>query len=304
MNILLTGAAGQLGTELIPLLSSRGRLFKTDRSAAKRADDKWLSLDVSDGRGVDNVLQQAQPSLIVNAAAYTAVDQAEKDVDASYVVNAEFPGRLAHWARQNDAVLVHYSTDYVFNGEASRPYRETDQPDPQSVYGKSKLAGEQVIIENNCRHAIIRTAWIYSSHGKNFVLSMLNLARKGVQLGVVDDQKGCPTWAGSLARASDQLIQQLKRDSNNGIYHYCDDRTLTWYEFAAAIFEYAMEAGLLCQLPELRPVTSAEYLQPASRPQWSVLDTKKISDTFNIEAASFSQSLRTVIDEIKVREAK
>ena len=302
MNILLTGAAGQLGTELIPLLTARGSLIVTDRNPPLQKVQNWRALELSDGAGVEKLLNETQPDLIVNAAAYTAVDQAEDEVDISFDVNAEFPGRLARWAKKNDSILMHYSTDYVFNGRASAPYLESDETDPQNVYGKSKLAGEQAIGQHGCRHTILRTSWVYSSHGKNFVLSMLNLARKGVSLEVVTDQKGCPTWAGSLARASDAVIQHWLTGKESGVFHYCDDRALTWFEFANEIFKRAVKAGLLKRKPDMQPVTSAEFPQPATRPQWSVLDTSKINDVLNIQAASFTQSLQTVIDEVKTRD--
>ena len=301
MNILLTGAAGQLGTELIPLLTARGNLVVTDRNPPIQKVQHWKALDLSNGAGVEKMLNETQPGLIVNTAAYTAVDQAEDDVDTSFDVNAEFPGRLAHWAKKNDAILIHYSTDYVFNGRASVPYLETDATDPQSVYGQSKLAGEQAISRQACRHTILRTSWVYSSHGKNFVLSMLNLALKGKALSVVNDQKGCPTWAGSLARASDAVIEHWKNANDSGVFHYCDDRALTWFEFANEIFDRALRAGLIKMKPDMQAVTSSEFPQPAARPHWSVLDTAKIHDVYNIKAASFVDSLQTVVDEVKTR---
>jgi dTDP-4-dehydrorhamnose reductase len=305
MNILLTGAAGQLGSELFPMLSARGRVTATDRSKPSRVVGNWMELDVSDGGKLEHLLNDLQPELIVNTAAYTAVDQAEDDAKTALVVNAEFPERLAHWANHNAARLVHYSTDYIFNGKATRPYLETDEPDPKNVYGKSKLAGEQAIAASGCQYATLRTSWVYSSHGKNFVLSMLNLARRGLSLKVVDDQRGCPTWARNLALASDKIIEQWQTstvDHQYGLFHYCDDRTVSWYDFADAVFSYAVKAGLLDTKPELSPVPSSEFPQPALRPAWSVLDTSKIETAFNIQAASFNQSLRTVIDEVSTRE--
>jgi dTDP-4-dehydrorhamnose reductase len=301
MNILLTGASGQLGTELFPLLSAKGQLTTTDRSPPLGKQQNWLKMDVANGSEVEQLLNRLQPSLIVNSAAYTAVDQAEDEPTVSFDVNAEFPGRLACWAKQNDALLVHYSTDYVFNGTASSPYLESQVPDPQNIYGKSKLAGEEAIKSSGCRYTTLRTSWVYSSHGKNFVLSMLNLARKGISLKVVDDQIGCPTWAGSLARATDVVIDHWQNTGNkklNGVFHYCDDRRLSWYEFANAVFQIAFKAGLLDCLPELSPIPSSDYPQPAKRPAWSVLDTTKITEVFNIQPASFEQSLKTVIDAV------
>ncbi len=304
MKILLTGASGQLGTELIPLLSGKGRLYTTDRSLPRHDAPHWLSLDVTDRVAVDRVLDDVQPDLIVNAAAYTAVDQAETEPEISFAVNSEFPGQLAHWAKKYDALLIHYSTDYVFDGKGSIPYRETQPAAPQNVYGESKLGGEHAITSSGCRHSILRTSWVYSSHGKNFVLSMLNLALKGVALKVVDDQRGCPTWAGSLARASDLLIDQWQTASRkdfNGVFHYCDDRSLSWYEFAAEIFKQAVSKGLLDLMPALAAIPGSEFPQAATRPNWSVLNTDRIQRVFNIQPASFDRSLRVVIDEVKAK---
>lgn len=304
MNILLTGAAGQLGTELLPLLSARGHVTATDRSPPATAVGAWSKLDVSDGGKLELLLSRVRPELIVNAAAYTAVDQAETDVKTAFNVNAEFPGRLSHWAKQNDARLIHYSTDYVFDGTATHPYQEADVPDPQNVYGLSKLEGERAIESSGCTHATLRTSWVYSSHGNNFVLSMLNLARRGIALKVVDDQQGCPTWARNLARASDKVIGRWQSpgiDHCSGLFHYCDDRTLSWYDFAHAVFSYAVEAGLLSSEPDLAPVPSSGYPQPAPRPKWSVLDTNRIATTFDIHPVSFNQSLKAVIDEVSAR---
>jgi dTDP-4-dehydrorhamnose reductase len=304
MNILLTGAAGQLGSELLPMLSARGRVTATDRSTPASITASWTELDISNGARLEVLLNNLRPALIVNTAAYTAVDQAEENPETAFAVNAELPGRLARWAKLNDARLIHYSTDYVFNGEADRPYLETDKPDPQSVYGDSKLAGESAIEVTGCQHVILRTSWVYSSHGKNFVLSMLDLARRGLSLKVVDDQLGCPTWARNLAQASNAVIERWQTpgvDCPSGVYHYCDDRSLNWYEFASDIFSLAVSAGLLESHPELTPVPGSEFPQPAKRPKWSVLNTSRINQVFNIHPASFNQSLQTVIDEVSTR---
>lgn len=307
LNILLTGAAGQLGSELIPLLSDRGNLTATDRNKPVSVVKNWLELDISNDSRLEKLLDSIQPGLIVNAAAYTAVDLAETDVETAFKVNAELPLLLASWAKRNDARLIHYSTDYVFDGTATRPYLETDPPNPKNVYGDSKLAGERALDESGCKHAILRTSWVYSSHGKNFVLSMLDLAQKGLSLKVVDDQQACPTSAGSLALATDAVIahwQETGSDNGRGIFHYCDDRNLSWYDFARMIFSHSVSAGLLERIPDLTPVPSSEFPQVAERPKWSVLDTGRISSVFNIRPASFEESLRAVIDQIKTRAKK
>jgi len=307
MNILLTGAAGQLGSELIPLLSAYGKVIATDRSEPLIPVDDFTELDISQAGELKALLDRLQPGLIVNAAAYTAVDQAESDTETAFQVNANLPGELAAWAKQNDAGLIHYSTDYIFDGSSAEPYREDDTPDPQNIYGESKLAGEQAIADSGCKHVILRTSWVYSSHGKNFVLSMLALARKGLSLKVVDDQRGCPTWARNLALASCGVIESWQQDTDvasTGVFHYCDDQTLSWYDFSNAIFQQAVSVGLLEKEPELTPVPGTEFPTPARRPEWSVLDTQKIEDVFNIRAASFDHALKDVINEILTREKK
>lgn len=304
MNILLTGAAGQLGSELCPLLSAKGDLVATDRSTPASATSNWVELDISNGGQLEQLLSRLQPELIVNAAAFTAVDLAEKESETAFSVNALLPDRLAHWAKNNDARLIHYSTDYVFDGEAVNPYSEFALPDPQNVYGESKLEGERVIKASGCEHAILRTSWVYSSHGKNFVLSMLELARRGISLNVVDDQRGCPTWARNLALASCSVIENWQTsgvEDRTGVFHYCDDSTVSWYEFADLIFSLAVKSGLLDSQPDLSPIPSSEFPQPAHRPKYSVLDTNRIKRVFNINPVSFEQSLQTVIDEIKAR---
>lgn len=307
MKILLTGAAGQLGSELIPLLSGWGSLTATDRSRPDPVGKNWLTLDLGNAEQLEHALDRLRPGLIVNAAAYTAVDQAETDAETAFNVNAEMPSMLASWAKKNDARLIHYSTDYVFDGTVNRPYLETDPTNPRSIYGKSKLAGERALDESGCQHIVLRTSWVYSSHGKNFVLSMLELAKKGVPLKVVDDQNGCPTSARNLALATDAVIahwHEKESEQNSGVYHYCDDRSLSWYEFARSIFIHSVDAGLLECMPDLAPVTSSEFPQAAERPKWSVLDCGKISKSFNICPASFDEALRAVIDEIKTRAHK
>jgi len=304
LNILLTGAAGQLGSELLPLLSANGRVIPTDRSESPPAVENWLKLDIGNGSELENLLNSFQPELIVNTAAYTAVDLAETERDIAFTVNAEFPSRLAAWARKNDSRLIHYSTDYVFDGEAGRPYLETDLANPMSVYGDSKRAGELALQASACTHATLRTSWVYSSHGKNFVLSMLDLARKGVSLKVVDDQRGCPTSAKSLAHATIDVIRSWQNTGSarqTGVFHYCDGRSLSWYEFAQVIFDLALSKGVLAERPSMVPVPSSEFPQPAHRPKWSVLDTSKISEVFDIRPASFENALNTVIEEIITR---
>jgi len=306
MNILLTGAAGQLGSELLPLLSAHGRVVATDCVMPDTAGKDWVGLDISDAGKLEGLLNRLQPELIVNTAAYTSVDRAEVDPETSFAVNATLPGRLGSWAKRSGARLLHYSTDYVFDGKSAVPYLESDTPDPQNVYGDSKLAGETAIAASGCKHVILRTSWVYSSHGKNFVLSMLELARRGLALKIVNDQRGCPTWARNLAMVSNTVIQKWQLENvesariknGGGVFHYCDDQAVSWYDFACKIFNLAIDAGLLHKEPELTPVPSLQFPQPAERPKWSVLNTRKIAEVFAIYPASFEQSLQAVVSEI------
>jgi len=304
LNILLTGAAGQLGSELHPMLSARGQLTATDRHKPANATGDWLELDIGDFGRLEDLLERLRPALIVNTAAYTAVDRAEADRQTAFDINAELPARLAAWAASNEARLLHYSTDYVFDGNIARPYLESDRPNPLNVYGESKLAGESAVAAAGCRHVTLRTSWVYSSHGRNFVLSMLDLARRGLSLNVVNDQRGCPTWARNLAHASISVIETWQagaQGNTNGVYHYRDDTSLSWYGFAGAVFRRAVDAGLLKAAPSLTPVPSSEFPQPARRPGWSVLDTGKIDKVFGVRPAPFERALQTVIDEITIR---
>ena len=306
MNIFLTGAAGQLGNELLPLLSAIGNVVATDlRTPPGASKQDWVGMDISNAGKLETLLNRLRPELIVNTAAYTAVDQAESNPETCFAINATLPQRLAAWTRRNDAHLIHYSTDYVFDGKSRVAYLETDRPDPQNVYGDSKLAGETAVAASACKHAILRSSWVYSSHGKNFVLSMLDLARKGLALKIVNDQRGCPTWARNLALASEAVIRKWQDSdaaSLHGVFHYCDDQDLSWYDFAQQIFSLAIDAGLLESKPELTPVPSSEFPQPAERPKWSVLDAQKIGKLFAIHPVSFEQSLHTVIAEIKTKD--
>lgn len=275
MKILLTGASGQLGTEMIPRLEQLGTVVPVDLDCKTCISRECRPLDITDGGALETLLNRLDPDLIVNAGAFTAVDRAEEAGPVAFAVNAEAPGRIARWASRNGAFVLHYSTDYVFNGTADRPYRETDQPDPLNTYGESKLAGERAIQSSGCHHLVIRTSWVYSGHGSNFVLSMLELGRRGLELNVVNDQVGCPTWARNLASISIQLLN-LNRTGEKGpagLLHYCDQDRVSWHEFAGMVFRIAVRQGLLKEMPRLNSIDSARYPQVARRPAFSVLDT-------------------------------
>jgi dTDP-4-dehydrorhamnose reductase len=302
VKILLTGAAGQLGQELYPLLDRLGTVTAVDLRAAPGAAHSTVEMDLSDLNKAEILLNRTGPAIIVNAAAYTAVDQAENEPRDAFRVNAELPARLAAWAARNNALLFHYSTDYVFDGAAEHPYREDDRPSPINVYGESKLEGEVAVASSWCQHVILRTSWVYSSHGSNFVLSMLRLARERPELNIVSDQVGCPTWARNLARVSEKVLRAILSNETerdyNGLFHYCDAGVVSWYDFAARIFRLARDSGLLEDIPAMNAVASSSYPQVAERPRYSVLDTSAIRELFGVEPAGLNQSLQTCLEEI------
>ncbi len=303
MNILLTGAAGQLGQELLPLLVQLGKVTVVDRNVISTLSPDCLKLDLSDLNQVEILLNRLHPDLVVNAAAYTAVDQAENDSETAFRMNADLPGCMARWAERNGRFLFHFSTDYVFDGQASQPYTEAHETGPINIYGESKLAGEWAITASKCRFIVLRTSWVYSTHGSNFVLSMLRLARERPELSVVSDQTGCPTWARNLAGVSRKVIGQLLKyktnAKNDGLYHYCDGTITTWYEFARSIFSVASGLGLLDEIPRMLPLQSSQYPQIAVRPGFSVLDTSAIRETFGVEAVGLNESLTACLQEIE-----
>jgi len=303
MKILLTGASGQLGKELQPLLAKLGKVTTVDRIIESAVSPERLKLDLSDLNQVEILLNRMCPDLVVNAAAYTAVDSAENDSKPAFRMNADLPGCIARWAGRNGSLLLHYSTDYVFDGQSGQAYIETDETFPLNAYGDSKRAGEWAIAAGNCRHIILRTSWVYSAHGNNFVLSMLRLARELPELSIVSDQTGCPTWARNLARVSHEVIGQLLKQKNNtehdGLYHYCDSTVTTWYDFAHLIFSTALGLGLLDKMPGILPVNSSQYPQIAERPMFSVLDSSAIQSTFGVEADKLKESLTACLQEIE-----
>lgn len=299
MNILLTGASGQLGQELQTSLAGLGRVVSVDRFPA---GDGSVEMDLSDLHQLEDLLDRQSPNVVINAAAYTAVDKAESEHRTAFQINAELPAALGRWCKRNDRFLLHYSTDYVFSGDSDRPYVEGDLVGPLGVYGASKLAGEWAIGASHCRHVILRTSWVYSTHGSNFVLNMLRLARQRSELSIVSDQTGCPTWARNLARTS-AIVLQLAIEAGTdtarqGIFHYCDSSVSTWYDFARLIFELAVELNLLHEIPRLKSVRSTEFPQVARRPAYSVLNTGSIRKVFGVSPPALESSLRACLTEL------
>ncbi|WP_425236045.1 dTDP-4-dehydrorhamnose reductase [Ulvibacterium sp.] len=276
-TIWVIGANGQLGSEIRELAASQtGKTFVfTDVN----------ELDITDHAAVARFVVENKIDALINCAAYTAVDKAETEVEKADAINHWAVANLAKIAKAEDLTFVHISTDYVFEGTASKPYTETDTPNPQSVYGRTKLDGENAILKiNPARTLIIRTSWVYSSYGANFVKTMLRLGREREELNVVHDQVGRPTYAGDLAEAVLQLLPLLK-NKDVGIYHYANTGQCSWYEFANTIFKMA-------QLPVMtNPIPTTDYPTPAQRPMYSVLHTEKIKKDFGLEIPGWEEAL-------------
>jgi dTDP-4-dehydrorhamnose reductase len=278
-KILVTGANGQLGKELQDLCSS----YKAFEFSFLAKDD----LPIDNFELVRNIFKGIQPRFCINCAAYTAVDKAESEKDLAFLINGEAVGVLAAVCKEHEAKLVHISTDYVFDGKADTPYKEDHKPNPQSVYGKSKLEGEKQVMQFNPDAIIIRTSWVYSSYGKNFVKTMLRLMDEKTELGVVDDQVGSPTYAADLAEAILEILtQRSPLTTHPGIYHYSNSGIISWFEFAEAIRELSNKK---CRV---YPIPSSQYPTAASRPAYSVLDNSKIRSTFGVEQKQWKNSLQ------------
>lgn len=298
MKILLTGAAGQLGRELTPLLAERGTLVTTDRAVLEGHDHR--AVDLGDRSALLALLKSVRPDIIVNTAADTAVDAAESHRVRAWRLNRDVPAWIAAWAADTGARVVHYSTDYVFDGRATEPYPEETEPAPVSVYGASKAAGEEALAESGADHLLLRTAWVYAAHGQNFMRRMIELGRERDRLSVVNDQVGCPTWARNLAQATVQVLDRLPSgDDAPRILHYSDADAVTWFDFARRIFERAEARGLLDRAPELTAIGSDEYPTAAVRPRYSVLDTRRIQSAFGVRPASLDASLDACLEELQ-----
>jgi dTDP-4-dehydrorhamnose reductase len=290
MKLLLLGGNGQVGRELRRSLAPFGELVVAMRDGADA--DMVADLDAPDSLAA--LIASVAPDVVANAAAYTAVDQAETDAAAAFRVNAEAVGEIARACAASGALLVHYSTDYVFDGSAMRPYREDDATVPLGVYGASKLAGEEAIRASGARHAILRTAWVYASHGRNFLLTMLRLAAERDELRVVADQIGAPTPAGWIADATAALI--MRGVERSGVWHLTTDGETSWHGFAAAIVDQAHERGLIGRKPNVVAIPTSGYPTPARRPAYSVLDTSRLQRDFRIVPPDWREGLRRTLD--------
>jgi dTDP-4-dehydrorhamnose reductase len=279
MRILVTGKHGQVGKAISRQTSSSDDVVSVGR-------DKC---DLSNDAEIRDLVRQVKPAVIVNAAAYTAVDRAETERDLCYAINATAPRILAEEAERLGARLIHYSTDYVFNGQKPTPYEESDPIDPMSVYGASKAAGEAAIAATGARHQVLRTSWVYAGEGKNFLLTMLRLGAERPELKVVNDQIGAPTSATSIAAATIKILKQ--EDAGSGVYHMTAGGATSWYGFAKAIFD----SGILTSAPRLHPIPSSEYPTPARRPANSVLANDKFAHTFGFRLSPWQEQLHEVL---------
>ena len=285
MNFLVTGCNGQLGTEL-------------QKTATNDVEHRWLftdvdTLDICDKEAVEHCFSAHNIDVCINCAAYTAVDKAEDEPKLAERINAYAPQVLADTCLKSNAVLIHISTDYVFGGDANEPYKVDDPINPQSVYGRTKAEGERLIRESGCNYFIIRTAWLYSATGKNFVKTMLTLAETRPEINVVNDQKGCPTWAHDLASAIVSLIQLNGKKAVHETFHFTNEGQITWYEFATAIMEIG---GKTCKV---NPITTDQYPTKAKRPAYSVLDLSKIKQFTGMKIPFWRDSLVKCIDELQ-----
>jgi dTDP-4-dehydrorhamnose reductase len=283
MKVLLTGAGGQLGWEVRRAKPAGVELVALASGA----------LDITDPQAVARVVATERPGVIINAAAYTAVDRAEEERERAFAVNGQGAANLAQAAREHGARLVHISTDFIFDGLQSTPYRPGDLPHPLGVYGQSKLAGEERIMAITAGHdtTIIRTAWVYSAHGHNFVKTMLRLMAERDTLAVISDQVGTPTWAANLARA----VWMVVIEGITGVHHYTDAGVASWYDFAMAIMEEATALGVLTRQPTIRPIPSSAYPLPARRPPYSVLDKESLWQATGLTPEHWRVALRKML---------
>lgn len=296
MTILLLGANGQLGQELQRALAPLGTIVATTRSGVLPDGSACEVADFDQPASLVTLLDRVQPAVVVNGAAYTAVDRAEEDRDAAWRANDESPGVLARWCAKHGVPMVHYSTDYVFDGQGSRPYRESDATAPLGVYGASKLAGEEAIRAAGGRHLIFRTAWVYASHSANFLRTMLRVGANRDVLRVVADQVGTPTPASLIA---DVTARALQHDGGlSGTWHLTANGETSWHGFAEAIFAEAVPAGVLARAPTVEAITTAEYPTPAKRPAYSHLDVAKLEKDFGIVLPAWQDGLKRVIAEM------
>lgn len=290
MRVLITGCHGQVGFSLTEQLGK-------DANTVVLALDRD-QLDITNQDDVNATVTEFLPTIIINAAAHTAVDKAEEEVELSYAINRDGPKYLAQAAQDVGAAILHISTDYVYEGNQVGEYVESDITNPQGVYGESKLAGETAVAELCDKHIILRTAWVFGEHGNNFVKTMLRLGASRDALNIVGDQFGGPTYAGDIARALIQIAKRIEQDVaiEFGVYHFSGLPHVSWFDFASYIFNIAEEKGVILTKPKLTSITTEQYPTPAKRPNNSCLNTDKITRVFAIEASDWKLALNNIQD--------
>ncbi|MFL7036108.1 dTDP-4-dehydrorhamnose reductase [Vibrio lentus] len=288
MRILITGCHGQVGSSLTEQLANHEN---TEVLALDREH-----LDITSQGAVNAAVAEFKPSIIINAAAHTAVDKAEEEIDLSYAINRDGPKYLAQAAQSVDAAILHISTDYVFEGNKVGEYVEEDATNPQGVYGESKLAGEIAVAQACDKHVILRTAWVFGENGNNFVKTMLRLGENREVLSIVGDQFGGPTYAGDIASALIQIAKRIAQGETveYGVYHYSGLPHVSWFDFADAIFDAAVQQGVLVNKPNLTRITTNQYPTPAKRPSNSRLSTEKITLGFSVEVSDWKAALKNI----------
>ena len=294
MKILLLGKGGQVGWELQRSLAPLGELVAVD------VDSTDLCGDLTNLDGLRRTVRQVAPDVIVNAAAHTAVDKAESEADLARLINAGAPAMLAQEASASGAWLVHYSTDYVFDGSGETPWRESDATGALSVYGRTKLEGETAIRQSGCKHLIFRTSWVYGARGGNFAKTMLRLAKERTQLSVIDDQIGAPTGADLLADITAHALRMAANDAQlSGLYHAVASGTTSWHAYASFVIGFARRAGLelACPPDAIAAVPTSSFPTPAQRPHNSRLDTRKLRDTFNLTLPAWETGVARMLTE-------
>jgi len=294
MKILILGKNGQVGWELQRTMAVLGNITSWDME----------EMDLTDEKAIRTGIRQIQPKLIVNAAAYTAVDKAEEEPNLAMSINGIAPGILAEEAKKLGAGIIHYSTDYVFDGSNKNPYIEDDKPNPINIYGKTKLAGEEAIEKSGCPHLILRTSWVYGLRGKNFLKTMMKLLGERKEINVVNDQIGSPTWSRLIAEATALIVAQGVRDiytfmaEHSGIYHLTSSDKTSWYGFVEAIRRLDANKGEhICQ--RVQPIPTDDYPTPAKRPKYSVLDNNKINRVFGVQLPQWEDALAMVLADLE-----
>lgn len=285
-RILITGADGQLGTELQKTGPKNFELLALGRD----------QLDLGAAEPIADTISQFKPTAVINAAAYTAVDQAEEEPEVAEQINSLAPGYLAAACRKNRALLIHISTDFVFDGLGNVPYKPDSKTSPLGSYGRTKLLGEEKILEALSTALIVRTSWVYSAYGKNFVKTMLRLMQERDTVRVVEDQIGAPTWARGLA---EMLWASLSKDNIRGIYHWSDEGICSWYQFAKAIAEEAVKIGLIKRCAQVEPISSKNYKTLATRPHYSVLDCSSTIRDVGISPIPWRSQLKSMLEDLK-----